>query len=267
MAITDKKLYRFHVTNIHSIEIALNHSALSARAAISEENQPATKSFVSLYALLLGAWAENRLRKLLYESNGLLAAEREVITAQSTQIDQWLKVIEVAFRRHYDVPSAPLSNQNLPFTASARYEVLKQILEQDLRNVIEIRNKLAHGQWVYPLNSEGTDIEQGKYQQLNKENLPSLQYKKSLLTSLADIVHDLVVSLPTFERDFDQNYRKITSTRNNLNNRSYEKYAAQLVAKRKRGIQRRKVRHNNAIKSDTEKPRSFLARLFSAVYG
>lgn len=267
MAATDKKLYRFHVTNIHSIEIALNHSALSARAAISEENQPAIKSFVSLYALLLGAWAENRLRKLLYENNGLASAERASVVAQPTQLDQWLKVIEVAFRRHYNVPSAPLNNQTLPFTANARYEVLRQILEQDLRNVIEIRNKLAHGQWVYPLNSEGTDIEQGKYQQLNDENLLSLQYKKSLLTSLADIVHDLVVSLPTFERDFDQNYKHITTTRINLNNRSYEKYAAQLVAKRTRGIQQRKNRRNNAIKPDTEKPRSFLARLFSAFYG
>jgi len=244
MAATDNKLYQFHVTNIHSIEIALNHSALSARAAISEENQPAIKSFVSLYALLLGAWAEDRLRKLLYESNGLVSAERETVVAQSTQLDQWLKVIEIAFRKHYNVPSAPLNDQTLPFTANARYEVLKQILEQDLRNVIEIRNKLAHGQWVYPLNSEGTDIEQGKYQQLNNENLPSLQYKKSLLTSLADIVHDLVVSLPTFERDFDHNFRKITTTRSNLNTRSYEKYAAQLVAKRNRGIQRRKNKHN-----------------------
>jgi hypothetical protein len=267
MAATDKKLYRFHVTNIHSIEIALNHSALAARSAIAENNKPAIKSFVSLNALLLGAWAENRLRKLLYENNGLSAAERELVTGQPTQLDQWLKVIEVAFRKHYNIPNAPLNDSNLPFSANARYSVLKEILERDLRSVIEIRNKLAHGQWVYPLNSDGTDIEDGKYQQLKNENLPSLQYKKSLLTSLADIVHDLVVSLPTFERDFDRNYKKITNTRSNLNNRSYEKYAAQLVAKRTRGIQLRNDSHINAINSDTQKPRSFLARLLGAGYG
>lgn len=267
MLATDKKLYRYHLTNIHSIEIALNHTALSARAAISEENTPAIKSFVSLYALLLGAWAENRLRKLLYENNGLGTTERIAVLAQSTQLEQWLKVIEIAYRRHYNVPSASLNEQTLPFTANARYEVLKKIFDEDLRNVIEIRNKLAHGQWIYPFNSEGTDIEQAKYQLLNNENLPSLQYKKSLLTSLADIVHDLVVSLPTFERDFDRNYKKITITRDNLRNRSYQQYATKLVEKRNRGIQQRKNRHHDAIDSNPEKPRSFLARLFSVVCG
>jgi len=253
MAITDQELYRFHVTNIHSIEIALNNAALAARTAISEENKPAIKSFVSLYALLLGAWAETRLSKLLYENNGLSVNQRNLVNHKSTQLDKWLRVIEVAFRKHYNIPTAPLNESNLPFTANARYTVLKQILENDLRNVIEIRNKLAHGQWVYPLNNKGTGIAQGKHQQLEKENLPSLQYKKALITSLADIVHDLVVSLPTFERDFDTNYKRITTTRTNLQKRSYEKYEAQLVAKRSRGLQRRKNTHNNAINSDTEK--------------
>lgn len=248
MAITDqKKLYRFHVTNIHSIEIAMKNVALATRTAISEENNTRVKSFVSLYALLLGAWAETRLSKLLYENKGLTDNQRNLVNSESTQLDKWLRIIEVAFRKHYKIPKAPLNNSNLPFTANARYTILKQILENDLRNVIEIRNKLAHGQWIYPLNNEGTAIEQRKYQQLNNENLSSLQYKKALITSLADIVHDLVVSLPTFERDFDRNYKKITSTRTNLQKRSYQKYVAQLVSKRSRGLQRRKDTHNNSI--------------------
>lgn len=264
MAAPDKKLYRFHVANIRSIEIALNHSALAARSAISKENQPAIKSFVSLYALLLGAWAETRLRKLVYENNGLTGIERDSVMAQANQLDQWLKLIEVAFRKHYKVPSALLNDQNLPFTANARRQVLIQILEKDLRNVIEMRNKLAHGQWVYPLNNDGTDVEKGKYQQLNNENLLSLQFKKSLLTSLANLVHDLVVSLPTFERDFDRNYRQITSARTNLNSRSYARYAGQLVSKRNRGIKIRKYGRNKASSSNTEKARSFLARFLGA---
>ncbi len=35
MAITNEKLYRYHVTNIRSVEIALNQSALAARKAIA----------------------------------------------------------------------------------------------------------------------------------------------------------------------------------------------------------------------------------------
>lgn len=263
---SDDKLYRFHVTNIHSIEIALTHSALAARKSIAEQNQAAIKSFVSLHAFLLGAWAESRLRKLLFESNGFSKAERTTILSQQTQIDQWLKLIELSFRKHYNVPAAQLNDTSLPFVANAQYAVLVDILDKDLRSVIEVRNKLAHGQWVYPLNNEGTDLEQGKYLLLNAENLPSLQYKKSLLTSLSDIIHDLVVSLPTFERDFNKNYRNITNTRSNLKNRSYAKYAQNLVDKRRRGIAKRAKMHNKSINTDTKKQRSFLARIFGAGY-
>lgn len=265
MAVDNKKLYKFHVKNIHSIEIALNNSALAARSAIAEQNEPAIKSFVSLNSFLLGAWAENRLRKLLYENFGLSDQERSTVIAQSSQIEKWEKLIEVAFRKHYNVPTAVLNESNLPFTAAARYKVLNEILDKDLRSVIEIRNKLAHGQWVYPLNSDENDVEQGKYQALNQENLPSLQYKKSLLTGLSDIIHDLVVSLGTFERDFDKNFKKISQTRSNLKNRSYQKYATNLIEKRRRGIEARKL-HNNSINTETKKPRSFLARIFGSGY-
>ncbi len=240
MVVERRKLYKFHVKNIHSIEIALNNSALAARKAISEKNSPAVKSFVSLNSFLLGAWAENRLRKLLYEKSGLSDEERNIVISQSSQLEKWEKLIEVAFRKHYSVPNAELNAKNLPFSAATRYEALNEILNDNLRSVIEIRNKLAHGQWVYPLNSDGTDIEQGKYQALNQENLPSLQYKKSLITSLADIIHDLVVSLATFDRDFDKNYRKIINTQNNLHNRSYEDYVNKLIDKRNKGIEIRK---------------------------
>jgi hypothetical protein len=236
MAITDEKLYKYHVSNIHSVEIALKHSALAARRAIAEQNEPAIKSFVSLNALLLGAWAENRLRKLVFENGGLNLSERTKVLSQQSQIEQWLKLIEVSFRKHYHVPRAELSDTSLTFTANAQYKVLVSILDKDLRSVIEVRNKLAHGQWVYPLNNEGTDLEQSKFQLLKQENIPSLQYKKALLKCLSDIIHDLVVSLPTFERDFNNNYKKIINIRNNLTNRSYAKYAQQLISKRVNGI-------------------------------
>lgn len=238
---TEAKIYQFHVANLRSIEIALNNTALSTRQAISEENQPATDSFIRLYALLIGTWAETRLRKLLYEQSGFTEDERKRVLTQTSQLEQWRKLVEVAFRKHYGISQAPLTSSSLPFTAHARYASLMNIFENNLRIVIEVRNKLAHGQWIYPLNNEGNDIESNKYTLLKKENLQSLQFKKSLLSSLADIVHDLVVSLLTFERDFDSNYSRITNIKNNLISRNYEKYVSMLIDKRQRGIKKRKV--------------------------
>lgn len=233
------KLYKYHVANLRSIEITIKSTTLSARRAIAEENQQATDSFVRLCAFLLGAWAETRLNKLLFEPKGFQDVERQLILSQSTQLENWQKAIEVAFCKQYKVPSAKLTDNTLPFTAFARYSVISDILDTDLRSVIEIRNKLAHGQWIYPLNNDGTDVEANKFKQLKFENLPSLQCKLSLISSIADIIHDLIVSITTFERDFDSHYKQITTTRNNLKNRKYSEYANKLIEKRKRGIEKR----------------------------
>lgn len=239
---TNAKLYEWHVANMRSIEIALKHAAISCRQAIADKNEPATKSFVSLYAFLLGAWAENRLRKLLYENPGLDEGERSKVLGKPSQIEQWFYITELGFRKQYKVPKAALSENSLPFSANARFTKLNEMLEEDLRSLIEIRNKLAHGQWVFPLNNEGTEVETTKYNVLKGESLPSLQYKKAMIATLADIVHDLIVSPATFDRDFDDHYRHIVNTRNNLRTRSYSKYERQLVEKREKGILMRRAK-------------------------
>ena len=109
-----------------------------------------------------------------------------------------------------------------------------------MRPIISVRNRLAHGQWIYPLNSDASDVEQEKYTLINKENLLSLQFKYSIVKTLAEIIHDLVVSPPTFDRDFDQRFGLMANTINNLKTRIYNKYKDSLIAKHKRGIALRK---------------------------
>jgi len=147
----------------------------------------------------------------------------------------------LSFRKHYQLPQAEINEQNVSHTAFHRYQSVTEIVETDLRTVIEVRNKLAHGQWVYPLNSACTNVEQSKYTLINHENILSLQFKLTLVPKVADIVHDLAVSLPTFERDFDTHYKQVVGTRRNLKNRSFEQYKVQLVEKRNRGISRRRA--------------------------
>jgi len=238
----DHKLYHYHVSNLRSIEVAIKNTALSARKAIAEKNLKAIASFVRLFSFLIGAWAETRLSKLLFEKNGMAVDDRNIVLSQQTQLEQWHKSVEIAFRRKYGLPAASLSKTTLPHAAYSRYTSLVDILNSDLRSIIEIRNRLAHGQWVFPLNTEGNDVETEKYNNLRQENLLALQFKKDLISNLAVIIHDLIVSLPTFERDFDLHYKQIIATKINLEKRSYEKYSEMMIAKRQRGIEKR--RHN-----------------------
>lgn len=229
------KLYAHHVANLQELELALSHTARLARSAIaSRDPQQSLRSLLRLYAFLVGAWAESRLRKLLHEEFGFDEVERSAILAKSTQLEQWQATVDLSFRKHHKIAKAQLDERNLGVTHAARRAALHDVLGNELKIIIEIRNKLAHGQWVYPFNSEGTAVEQDKYKLINKENFQSLQFKFALLKHLADAVHDLVVSPQTFERDFDSHFRHLFQVRTNLVTKDYAKYEKALVESRRR---------------------------------
>lgn len=229
------KIYKYHVANLRELQLALGHAGRLARTEIaSNDPQQGLKSLLRLYSFLVGAWIETRLRKLLHEEFGFTESERNQIEQKSSQFEQWKETVDLAFRKHHKITKAPLNERSLGVAHAARRAALHDVLSNELRILIEIRNKLAHGQWVYPFNNEGDAVEQDKYKLINKENLQSLQFKYSLAGHLADAVHDLVVSPTTFERDFEGHFKKLYQVQTNLVTKDYEKYKESLVSSREK---------------------------------
>lgn len=223
------QIYRYHVENLREIQIALENIKRLARKAI--ERQDSENSLISLlrmYTFLIGAWSECRLQKLLHEEFGFTSAERQQVESMRSKLEQWQKTVDLAFRKHYGIRTATLDVQSLGSQNNARYIALRDSLASDLRIVIEVRNKLAHGQWINPLNSAGTALNSDKKRLLDEENLMSLRLKFNLIRNLANIIHDLVVSYATFERDFDSHYKNLCQVRTDLRTRDYNKYKMQL---------------------------------------
>ena len=233
MSRNPSRIYSQHVANLRELEHALTHTARLAREQIaSGDPQRGLRSLLRLYSFLIGAWAECRLKKLLHEEFGFSEADRDKITSHSTQLDQWKAAVDFAFRKHHHISRAPLDETNLGVAHAARRAALLDVLDNELKILIEIRNKLAHGQWIYPFNSAGTEVEQSKYQAINNENLQSLQFKYALTGHLANAMHDLIVSPATFERDFEEHFRKLFQVRTNLVTKNYSRYEQSLVQKR-----------------------------------
>lgn len=229
------KIYRYHVANLRELERAIEQTARLARAEIARgDPQQSLRSLLRLHSFLLGAWAECRLSKLLHEQFGFSNEERAYILGADTQLEQWQRTVDSAFRKHHKVPRAKLTGRVLGVSHAARREALHDVLLNELRIIIEIRNKLAHGQWVYPLNNAGNSVEPRKYELINKENLLSLQFKYALLGYLTDAVHDLVVSPTTFQRDFDEHFKHLEQVRLNLAVKDYKSYEKSLVASRRK---------------------------------
>jgi hypothetical protein len=230
------KLYRYHTANYRRVVDALKQVELQGRRAVAKGDRKALKALLPLYGLLIGAAAETRLHKILFEPGAFDDAQRAEVTNEGSQFDRWKRLLAVAFRAHNSLnPKTTLTKDTLPIKDFLLYEELGHLLEHELRIIIEIRNKLAHGQWEYPLNEDCTDVLPDKKKLLNQENLLSLKFKRTIIDNLLSIMRDLTVSHGTLQRDFDVYYNRLRNARRSLANRSYEKYKRSLIEKKKRG--------------------------------
>ena len=234
-------IYKYYVANLRELDLAISHTGRMARSEIaSKDPQQSLRSLLRLYSFLVGAWAETRLKKLLHEESGFNELERSTILSEKSQLEQWEKTIDLAFRKQYKIAKAPLDKYSLGITNAAKFDALNDVIFNELKIIIEIRNKLAHGQWVYPFNSSETAIEPDKYQLINKENFQSLQFKLSLIKHLVNVIHDLVISETTFKRDFDSHFNKLLQVRTNLKTKSYQRYEESLILSREKARMLRK---------------------------
>jgi hypothetical protein len=231
MAASQEKLYTYHVENMRSVGSALKQVSRQVKLAIKSEDPDSLRSFKPLYILLSGVWAECRLQKLLYEA-GVQQNIRDAVGAESTQLDKWSALVRLAFRQHYSVPATKdLDSSTLGFTPNARMSEILDILNNELRLVMEVRNKLAHGQWVYPLNSDNTQVESDKYDLIHNTPYLGFSFRRKAVGHLCDIIHLLVVSRPTFERDFDKKHRLLSAARDRINNYDYAQWESELKAR------------------------------------
>ncbi|MBA3914628.1 MAG: DUF2934 domain-containing protein [Acidobacteriales bacterium] len=170
------------------------------------------------------------MQKLLYEpgASGFSEADRASIRASQSQYDRWLHTIDLAFRKQYNVSTGPLQPPQLPHTPYYCYQAVVSALSTHLRPVIELRNKLAHGQWLYTLTNNELGISLLEMQAVRRENSLTLKLKHNLLRHLVHVIHDLVVSKPTFARDFDSHFRALESASIDLRNKSFSKYEKQM---------------------------------------
>lgn len=248
MPLSAEDLYKAHVLNLRAVGEGLARIERELNDAIASQNVAAREPLVRIFLLLAGAWTECRLKKVLYEPGGFGSSDREVVEGQRTQADRWRRALELGYRKRYGVKKAAISEHSVGATAWLRYEAIDRLILDELEPLIGMRNTLAHGQWIRPLNTDETDIQNMMLVALKRENALSVKFKLALSTHIAEIIHDLVAAT-SFERDFDFHFLGITNTRLNLTRRSYDTWEKQMIAKYQRGRMRRDVAIKNGLSS------------------
>jgi hypothetical protein len=222
--------FRRHAENLAAVKKGLVQVERLHRDAIRWNRLAEIETVSRLHALVIGMLAEAKLRAITWDPDGFNDRERHALLADS-QIVRWQRTVEAAFRRHFSVPFHRDLDQ---FTIGARpaqqYHDLIQLLTDRLEPVISDRNKTAHGQWLWHLNSKETQIARHADP---TPNYSALRARSSVINSIGDLVHVLAVSEPTFSRDYATVLSRIDSLVPQLDGKGYPAYVAQLQRNRR----------------------------------
>ena len=120
-------------------------------------------------------------------------------------VEKWDILNDFFFKAQYfGRQDRELNELNLGLTNFSRYTAIQNFIHNNLKAFVEMRNKLAHGQWVVSFNRSGG----GKNQQITtsiwKLSKKEIMLIKSISKNLPPLMKLLITSKKTFERDVDR---------------------------------------------------------------
>lgn len=208
------------------------HKAIAAK----DEKTVQSLSRHRHYALDLGMWSEVLLLKVLHERRAFTFREIDQIL-RIAATDRWKELVKLCFRKHFH--TTDLNDLTLPHSRFSQYKTLMESLENELLPIVNLRNRLAHGQLRYTLRDSYSSIDERLMQQLHRENIVTLQIKRRILFYISRIVRSLAIWHPKFNEHFDKYYSVVVCSTHEVKTSQYKDYCEQLIARSARGRQYR----------------------------
>lgn len=205
-----KELLKVHSANKQQMHKAIIQLDRALNDDIMRDKNDLARIHVRCLFILWVSWLESQMNVLLHSANKLKFEERRVIIGAGSEVKRWSCMLDILFRKHYlDGKQGALSKVRLTATPYYRYMELSSIIANDIEPFIEIRNRLAHGQWYVALNNEGTaknPIITRKLWTLTKQDI---LLAKSIIQPFAWMMTDCACSKTRFEERFDQLINRI----------------------------------------------------------
>jgi hypothetical protein len=231
-----EELAKAHIKNLHSIRKATTQVNRALNVAINNCDELQERIYIRLLIILWMTWAECKLNALLTEHPQVTDEDREYIDVNShSELDRWNLILERFIRRRYlnDDPDRELSRLTLRHTTFHRYMTLSELINNNIALYIEIRNRLAHGQWHIALNSELNAKNPTLTQSIWKLSKVDVLILKRTLMVVSNAIRDLISSKKTFEDNFDKHLRDLDLAKKQFEGRM-DDLRASLLSKRYR---------------------------------
>lgn len=148
-----------------------------------------------LYSLLYSSFAEISFLKIINTPYGFSEDEIVQIQAQRNLEQKWIKCLELAFQR-----IANITNKG---EIQNKRQILERLIQTFIIEPSQLRNKIAHGQWIIALNNDNTAINNETTQRINNLDFVKIDILFTLYEKIGQVVEDLIESpQKTHFRDF-----------------------------------------------------------------
>lgn len=260
---------RDRIKNIYKIK---NNSGefIYSFPEINSEKVELRKTEKSLSRILSGiqvSWAEESIKRLLYEPNLFTDIQRDYLLELPALDQRWYKTLKIIFCIAYDL--VPMGDEicntievhsrsvrnNIGDELVDQYKELKSIIKDFLVPNFSIRNKVQHGEWEYafwPQFSKEFSLE--ITEKISRENIVTTTSRYTLVNAFYQMLVDLgrfksnsfaIDSMLTPFEYFYKNYiRKIKFEMEKISNPNLEKFIEDIVNKEIRGISYRIASHS-----------------------
>jgi hypothetical protein len=147
-----ERVFAAQTQNVRALAKARGQLSRAINDALRQQNNAGVSVLSKSLALVFCAWVEASFSKLIHTPHGFtlpeIAAIKQAIASGSV-VSGWEHAIQIAMTDHDAVKS------NFNAEDSTR---LRDCVDLLIKNPSQLRNKIAHGQWVEALNGKNTDI-------------------------------------------------------------------------------------------------------------
>ncbi len=125
-------------------------------------------------------------------------------------IEKWCALIDYLFKERFlKSQRKKISILNLGDTNYHRYKALSNVVIDDLGLFVELRNRVAHGQWAIAFNSLGLNKNDALTKHIWILSKKEMMLLKAFVTNLPILLKLLINSENSFEVEYDKYMNKI----------------------------------------------------------
>lgn len=150
---------------------------------------------IKYFSLLYSSVSELQFLQILHTPFGFMHSEILRIQSERSLVDSWNLMVDLAISK--------VGNPTKRADLRDKKGKIKQIIKEYIEKPQELRNKIAHGQWIHCLNSKNTKENEDTTERVNKLNVVQISIWFEVHQYLCFIIRDLIQSP---KKGFHNNY-------------------------------------------------------------